>query len=96
MVCCNKSNINKKNRCTNLNITLNIQISGMSYNYKVDIYSLGVIFFELLNPFTTEMERYQTLTRLRNNIFPPEFSKKFKNEVTNWYYIFIDLFIMKY
>lgn len=54
----------------------------MSYNYKVDIYSLGVIFFELLNPFITEMERYQTLTRLRNNIFPSEFSKKFKNEVS--------------
>jgi len=58
----------------------------MSYNYKVDIYSLGVIYFELLNPFTTEMERYQTLTRLRNNIFPPEFPKKFKNEVRNYYY----------
>ncbi|CAH1715613.1 eukaryotic translation initiation factor 2-alpha kinase isoform X1 [Aphis gossypii] len=56
------------------------QISGKSYNYKVDIYSLGVIFFELLNPFTTEMERYQTLTQLRNYIFPPQFLKKFKNE----------------
>ncbi|XP_050546208.1 eukaryotic translation initiation factor 2-alpha kinase isoform X2 [Daktulosphaira vitifoliae] len=57
------------------------QLLGMSYNYKVDIYSLGVIFFELLNPFNTEMERYQTLTRLRNNVFPQEFSNKFKNEV---------------
>ncbi|XP_060870563.1 eukaryotic translation initiation factor 2-alpha kinase isoform X1 [Metopolophium dirhodum] len=56
------------------------QISGTSYNYKVDIYSLGVIFFELLNPFTTEMERYQTLTQLRNNIFPSHFLKKFKKE----------------
>jgi len=55
----------------------------MPYNYKVDIYSLGVIFFELLNPFTTEMERYQTLTRLRDNIFPSQFSKKFKNEVSD-------------
>lgn len=54
----------------------------MSYNYKVDIYSLGVIFFELLNPFSTEMERYQVLTRLRNNIFPSQFSKNFKNEVS--------------
>lgn len=56
----------------------------MSYNYKVDIYSLGVIFFELLNPFSTEMERYQTLTQLRNNIFPPQFLKKFKNEVSEY------------
>jgi len=60
------------------------QISGTSYNYKVDIYSLGVIFFELLNPFTTEMERYQTLTQLRNNIFPPHFLKKFKKEVSEY------------
>lgn len=61
-----------------------LQISGMPYNYKVDIYSLGVIFFELLNPFTTEMERYLTLTQLRNNIFPPHFLKKFKNEVSEF------------
>lgn len=63
----------------------------MSYNYKVDIYSLGVIFFELINPFTTEMERYQTLTRLRNNIFPTQFSKMFKNEVSNFFISFIYL-----
>ncbi|VVC32390.1 Hypothetical protein CINCED_3A017374 [Cinara cedri] len=68
------------------------QISGMSYNYKVDIYSLGVIFFELINPFTTEMERYQTLTRLRNNIFPSEFSKKYKNEVS----IYLNLYVYIY
>lgn len=74
---------------------LNLQISGMSYNYKVDIYSLGVIFFELLNPFNTEMERYQTLTRLRNNIFPSEFSKNFKNEVTNWYYMYLLIDLLK-
>lgn len=64
----------------------------MSYNYKVDIYSLGVIFFELLNPFTTEMERYQTLTKLRNNTFPPQFSKHFKNEVSDSKLIIINYY----
>lgn len=73
----------------------------MSYNYKVDIYSLGVIFFELLNPFTTEMERYQVLTRLRNNIFPSQFSIKFKNEVSILYlftlmYFFNELYFYFY
>ena len=32
-------------------------ISGRKYNHKVDIFSLGVIFFELHYPFDTDMER---------------------------------------
>ena len=30
---------------------------GASYNHKVDIYALGLILFELLVPFSTQMER---------------------------------------
>lgn len=33
------------------------QLSGNSYSHKVDIYSLGLILFELLCPFRTQMER---------------------------------------
>lgn len=33
------------------------QMSGCKYNHKVDIYSLGVILFELHYPFQTDMER---------------------------------------
>ena len=33
------------------------QAAGKRYDQKVDIYSLGVIFFELHYPFVTEMER---------------------------------------
>lgn len=33
------------------------QMSGKKYDQKVDIYSLGVIFFELHYPFSTDMER---------------------------------------
>lgn len=33
------------------------QMNSFQYDHKVDIFSLGVILFELNYPFTTEMER---------------------------------------
>ena len=35
------------------------QLSGKRYNEKVDIFALGIIFFELNCPFSTEMERFK-------------------------------------
>ncbi|XP_076248743.1 eukaryotic translation initiation factor 2-alpha kinase isoform X2 [Calliopsis andreniformis] len=49
------------------------QMNGQGYNYKVDIYSLGIILFELLTPFTTEMERIAALINLRKSVFPKDF-----------------------
>lgn len=57
------------------------QFRHKTYNYKVDIYSLGLIFFELLVPFSTDMERISTLTDLREKKYPPDFSKKYSKEV---------------
>ncbi|XP_022170745.1 eukaryotic translation initiation factor 2-alpha kinase 3-like [Myzus persicae] len=54
------------------------QIRKEPYNFKVDIYSLGVIFFEMLIPFATEMERCQTLQQIRNGTFPAQFLKLFE------------------
>ncbi|XP_054652998.1 eukaryotic translation initiation factor 2-alpha kinase 3 isoform X2 [Dunckerocampus dactyliophorus] len=51
------------------------QLSGHSYSHKVDIYSLGLILFELLHPFRTQMERVRTLTEVRALHFPECFSK---------------------
>lgn len=57
------------------------QIDGRQYNYKVDIYSLGLVFFELLVVFCTEMERIETLKSLRMSQFPSDFHLSFPDEV---------------
>jgi len=54
-------------------------ILGSSFDFKVDIYSLGIIFFELLNSFTTEMERCKTLKILREGTMPSQFLKMYKD-----------------
>jgi len=52
------------------------QLAKKPYNNKVDIYSLGLILFELLVPFSTQMERVHTLTKLRQ--LEIEFPARFK------------------
>ncbi|XP_055612994.1 eukaryotic translation initiation factor 2-alpha kinase-like [Uranotaenia lowii] len=56
------------------------QQKGLLYDYKVDIYSLGLILFELLVSFGTEMERICTLKDVRRNKFPDDFEEKYPNE----------------
>merc|ERR1719361_3237825 len=46
------------------------QIFGKPYCYKVDIYSLGLILFELLYSFSTQMERIQVMYKLRQQVLP--------------------------
>lgn len=57
------------------------QLNGESYSYKVDIYSLGLILFELLVPFSTQMERIQLLQDIKENKFTKSFQEKYKSEV---------------
>ncbi|PZC83031.1 hypothetical protein B5X24_HaOG208898 [Helicoverpa armigera] len=56
------------------------QLLGRPYSYKVDIYSLGLILFELLHPFGTESERVACLLRLRQAIYPDQFSSSYPQE----------------
>ncbi|CAM4565647.1 unnamed protein product [Caretta caretta] len=58
------------------------QIYGNTYSHKVDIFSLGLILFELLYPFNTQMERVRTLTEVRSLKFPPLFTQKYAQEYT--------------
>ncbi|RLN51559.1 hypothetical protein BBJ29_001233 [Phytophthora kernoviae] len=49
------------------------QVAGKKYNAKTDIYSLGMILFELCHErFGTTMERYVTLRDARDSKFPPD------------------------
>jgi len=56
---------------------------GSEYGVKVDIYSLGILFFELLNPpYGTMHERMIALSDLRSGKVPDEIKEKFGVETT--------------
>ncbi|SOV19303.1 eukaryotic initiation factor 2alpha kinase 1 [Plasmodium gaboni] len=47
------------------------QLNGEPFNEKADIFSLGVVFFEMFHePFSTSMERSITLSNLLKGIYP--------------------------
>ncbi|EFA76284.1 hypothetical protein PPL_10046 [Heterostelium album PN500] len=50
------------------------------YNEKTDIYSLGIILFELYYPFSTKMEKARVLSELRAGILPKQFAKTYPKE----------------
>ncbi|KAK7531285.1 kinase-like protein [Phyllosticta citribraziliensis] len=54
--------------------------AGGSYNDKVDMYSLGVIFFEMCHPLKTAMERDHVIRELREkeHALPPTFQNPTK------------------
>lgn len=50
------------------------QVAGKKYNAKTDVYSLGMILFELCHErFGTTMERYVTLRSARDSVLPERF-----------------------
>jgi translation initiation factor 2-alpha kinase 4 len=54
--------------------------SGMRYNQKVDMFSLGVIFFEMCYNLSTGMQRVIVLNELRNGKFPEDFNPAYVNQ----------------
>ncbi|KAI1278057.1 Eukaryotic translation initiation factor 2-alpha kinase 3 [Halotydeus destructor] len=56
------------------------QTKSATYTNKVDIFALGVILFEMLVPFKTEMERVTTLTAVRSRQFPENFETTYPVE----------------
>jgi len=55
------------------------QLKLTHYDKRTDIYSLGIIYLELLHLFKTEMERIITLTNARNNQYTDELLNNFNN-----------------
>ncbi|KAG0198565.1 Eukaryotic translation initiation factor 2-alpha kinase [Mortierella sp. GBA30] len=53
---------------------------NLGYDQKADIYSLGIIFFELYHPFSTLMERHAVLRTLRQGELPPDFVSRWPKE----------------
>ncbi|KAF9426811.1 hypothetical protein BGZ94_005989 [Podila epigama] len=53
---------------------------NLGYDQKADIYSLGIIFFELYHPFSTLMERHAVLRTLRNGELPADFVSRWPKE----------------
>jgi len=59
-------------------------LNGSDYDVKVDIYSLGIVFFELLNPpFKTMHERSLALAQLREKEVPIEIEEKWDQDIVN-------------
>lgn len=56
------------------------QLHGSSYDHKADMFSLGIILFELLSQFGTASERIFAIKQLREEILSEEFASKFPQE----------------
>lgn len=52
------------------------QLNGSHYDFKSDMYSVGVILLELFHPFWTEMERNDVLKCLSSGIIPEVFETR--------------------
>lgn len=62
------------------------QMEGKAYSHKVDIFSLGLIFFELFCPFGTQMERIKVMCGVKQRVIPGDFKKKMplQSELVQW------------
>ncbi|KAJ1517197.1 hypothetical protein HMI55_000409 [Coelomomyces lativittatus] len=71
---------------TSTYIAPEVTTSQTKYNQKVDMYSLGIILFELAYRFSTGMERVMALRNLRSSkiIFPSDYPDSDSKKIIQW------------
>lgn len=53
------------------------QLSSSHYDYRTDIFSLGMVFFEMfVQPFSTTMEKFLVFKQAKNGIFPKYYENR--------------------
>jgi translation initiation factor 2-alpha kinase 3 len=57
------------------------QKEGLQYNEKTDIFSLGIILFQLLYPYTSDSDRKRTIFDLRSGVFPEIMIERYPREM---------------
>lgn len=57
-------------------------MTSSNYTQKVDIFALGLILIELLDPYGTQMERIRSLMDARRNKFSKTLLQKHPKEVS--------------
>ncbi|XP_076815856.1 eukaryotic translation initiation factor 2-alpha kinase 1-like [Clavelina lepadiformis] len=57
------------------------QLTKENYNFKADLYSAGIIFFELMWPLYTEHERGKAINDLRSGSIPDLYQAKWQSTV---------------
>ena len=55
------------------------QLRGDKYDSKSDMYSLGIVLFELYHPFRTKMERFIEIENVKKFIFSDQMKKNWQN-----------------
>ncbi|XP_038070148.1 eukaryotic translation initiation factor 2-alpha kinase 1-like [Patiria miniata] len=56
------------------------QLKGSNYDCKSDMYSSGIILFEMFHPFATLMERAKVIGQVRDGSIPKEIHKKWPDQ----------------
>lgn len=64
------------------------EAEGGKYDHRFDIFSMAFILFELVTPFPNDMERYESIYRLREEI-PDDVDSSLKDQVI--FFIFIQI-----